>query len=177
MSVRVDDDRSCSVLTQLRISKLQCSCLWKWRDWAQWVCYSLSCSLCSFISQGRFLFTLFVSLKKTGAEMELNVRQIYWGKTSEGAEKDVSCNASLNSMKMRRWGSLQQIMLEKNQVWGEGEITNSVWAYWARGAFLDISPNKEMAAHSSILVWRIPWTEEPGRHSPWDCKSWTWLSV
>ena len=22
---------------------------------------------------------------------------------------------------------------------------------------------KEMAAHSSILVWRIPWTEEPGR--------------
>ena len=23
---------------------------------------------------------------------------------------------------------------------------------------------KEMAPHSSILVWRIPWTEEPGRH-------------
>ena len=22
---------------------------------------------------------------------------------------------------------------------------------------------KEMAAHSSILVWKIPWTEEPGR--------------
>ena len=22
---------------------------------------------------------------------------------------------------------------------------------------------KEMAAHSSILVWEIPWTEEPGR--------------
>ena len=21
---------------------------------------------------------------------------------------------------------------------------------------------KEMASHSSILVWRIPWTEEPG---------------
>ena len=25
---------------------------------------------------------------------------------------------------------------------------------------------KEMATHSSILAWRIPWTEEPGRHSP-----------
>ena len=24
------------------------------------------------------------------------------------------------------------------------------------------SLEKEMAAHSSILVWRIPWTEEPG---------------
>ena len=23
-------------------------------------------------------------------------------------------------------------------------------------------PGKEMAAHSSILAWRIPWTEEPG---------------
>ena len=26
---------------------------------------------------------------------------------------------------------------------------------------------KEMAAHSSILAWKIPWTEEPGRlYSP-----------
>ena len=28
-----------------------------------------------------------------------------------------------------------------------------------------------MATHSSILAWRIPWTEEPGRlYSPWGCK-------
>ena len=27
-----------------------------------------------------------------------------------------------------------------------------------------------MASHSSILAWRIPWTEEPGRlHCPWGC--------
>ena len=25
------------------------------------------------------------------------------------------------------------------------------------------SPEKEMATHSSILAWRIPWAEEPGR--------------
>ena len=25
---------------------------------------------------------------------------------------------------------------------------------------------KEMAAHSSILAWRIPWTEEPGGLQP-----------
>ena len=24
-------------------------------------------------------------------------------------------------------------------------------------------PEKRMAAHSSVLAWRIPWTEEPGR--------------
>ena len=25
---------------------------------------------------------------------------------------------------------------------------------------------KEMAAHSILLAWRIPWTEEPGRPQP-----------
>ena len=25
---------------------------------------------------------------------------------------------------------------------------------------------KEMATHSSILAWRIPWTEEPGGQQP-----------
>ena len=27
----------------------------------------------------------------------------------------------------------------------------------------DMQMEKEMATHSSILAWRIPWTEEPGR--------------
>ena len=30
---------------------------------------------------------------------------------------------------------------------------------------------KEMATHSSILVWRTPWTEEPGEYSPWGHRS------
>ena len=25
------------------------------------------------------------------------------------------------------------------------------------------SPEKEMATHPSIIVWEIPWTEEPGK--------------
>ena len=29
---------------------------------------------------------------------------------------------------------------------------------------------KGMATQSSILAWRIPWTEEPGRYSSEDCK-------
>ena len=29
---------------------------------------------------------------------------------------------------------------------------------------------KEMATHSGILAWRIPWTEEPGYYSSWDRK-------
>ena len=29
---------------------------------------------------------------------------------------------------------------------------------------------KEMATHSSILAWEIPWSEEPGGYSTWDHK-------
>ena len=29
---------------------------------------------------------------------------------------------------------------------------------------------KGIATHSSILPWRIPWTEEPGGYSPWGPK-------
>ena len=29
---------------------------------------------------------------------------------------------------------------------------------------------EEMATHSSILVWKIPWTEEPGGLQPWGSK-------
>ena len=34
---------------------------------------------------------------------------------------------------------------------------------------------KEMATHSNILAWRIPWTKKPGRlQSMESLKSWTW---
>ena len=37
---------------------------------------------------------------------------------------------------------------------------------------------KGMATHSSILAWRIPWTEESGRsQSIESTKSWTQLSI
>ena len=29
---------------------------------------------------------------------------------------------------------------------------------------------KEMATHSSILAWKIPWMEEPGSYSLWGCE-------
>ena len=36
---------------------------------------------------------------------------------------------------------------------------------------------EEMTAHSSILAWRIPWTEEPDRLQSTGPQSWTWLSM
>ena len=35
---------------------------------------------------------------------------------------------------------------------------------------------KEMATHSSILPWRIPWTEGPGGPQSMGSQSWTQLS-
>ena len=33
---------------------------------------------------------------------------------------------------------------------------------WVRSLGQEVSLEKEMATHSSILAWRIPWTEETG---------------
>ena len=34
---------------------------------------------------------------------------------------------------------------------------------WVRSLGREDPLEKEMASHSSILAWKIPWTEEPGR--------------
>ena len=34
---------------------------------------------------------------------------------------------------------------------------------WVRSLSLEDPLEKEMAPHSDILAWKIPWTEEPGR--------------
>ena len=41
---------------------------------------------------------------------------------------------------------------------------------WVRSLGWEDLLEKEMATHSSILAWRIPWTEEPGGYSPWGRK-------
>ena len=53
--------------------------------------------------------------------------------------------------------------MQETQVWSPGQ---------------EDSLEKEMATHSIILAWRIPWTENPGRlQSMGSQKSWTWLST
>ena len=37
-----------------------------------------------------------------------------------------------------------------------------MWKTWVRSLGLKDCLEKGMATHSSILAWRIPWTEEPG---------------
>ena len=39
---------------------------------------------------------------------------------------------------------------------------SAVWEPWVRSLGQEVPLEKGMATHSSILAWRIPWTEEPG---------------
>ena len=48
---------------------------------------------------------------------------------------------------------------------------------WFRPMGQEHPLKEEMITHSSILAWRIPWTEEPGRSlCPWGHKSQTRLN-
>ena len=45
---------------------------------------------------------------------------------------------------------------------------SAMWESWVRSLGWEEPLEKEMATHSSILAWKIPWTEECG--SPWCCR-------
>ena len=38
----------------------------------------------------------------------------------------------------------------------------TMWETWVRSLGKEDPLEKEIATHSSILAWKIPWTEEPG---------------
>ena len=50
---------------------------------------------------------------------------------------------------------------------------SAVWETWVRSLSWDDLPEKEQATHSSILAWRITWTEELSRTVHRFTKSWT----
>ena len=43
----------------------------------------------------------------------------------------------------------------------------AMWETWVRSLGWEDLLEEGMATHSSILAWRIPWTEEPAGYSPW----------
>ena len=70
----------------------------------------------------------------------------------------------------RHWVS-QVTLAVKNPPANAGDIRECrVWSLgW--GNLLE----EGMATHSSILAWRIQWTEEPGKIQSIEPQSWTWL--
>ena len=49
----------------------------------------------------------------------------------------------------------------------------AMWKTWVRFLGQEDSLKEDMATHSSILAWRIPWTEEPGGLQSMDPQSQT----
>ena len=39
----------------------------------------------------------------------------------------------------------------------------AMWETWVQSLTQEDLLEKEMATHSSILAWKVPWMEEPGR--------------
>ena len=46
----------------------------------------------------------------------------------------------------------------------------AMWETWVQSLGWEELLEKGVATHSSILAWRIPWTEEPGKLHPWGHK-------
>ena len=56
-------------------------------------------------------------------------------------------------------------ILNRAVVFPSGSVVKNLSAMlesWVQSAGQEDSPEKGMATHSSILVWKIPWTEELG---------------
>ena len=51
----------------------------------------------------------------------------------------------------------QVALVAKNRL-----LMQEMWEMWVRSVGREDPLEKEMTTHSSILAWRIPWTEEPG---------------
>ena len=43
----------------------------------------------------------------------------------------------------------------------------AMWETWVRSLGRGDPLEKNMTTHSSLLAWRIPWTEEPGEPGLW----------
>ena len=81
-----------------------------------------------------------------------NVREIRDMGSTPGSGR--SAGEGIGYLLQYSWGSLVA-QLVKN--------LPAMWETWAQSLGWEDPLEKGMATHSSILAWRIPWTEEPGR--------------
>ena len=71
----------------------------------------------------------------------------------------------MNLKRPSNWDEGDQWWLSSSD--GKASACNS----WDLGSILGGEDTLEMAIHSSIIAWKIPWTEESDRlYSPWGCK-------
>ena len=71
-----------------------------------------------------------------------------------GTEYSSACMGSFEGGHHYLWASLVAQMLKR---------LSAMQETWVRSLGWEDPMEKEMAAHSSILAWKILWTSEPGR--------------
>ena len=69
-------------------------------------------------------------------------------------ESDVRVEGVKIKLNYRTSGASQVAQMVKN--------LPEMWDTWIRSLVQEDALKKKMATHSSILAWRIPWSEEPG---------------
>ena len=52
----------------------------------------------------------------------------------------------------------------------------AMWETWVQSLGQEYPLEMGMATYSSIFVWRISWTEEPGGLQSMVLQSWTWVT-
>ena len=79
------------------------------------------------------------------------------------------CTVERKSVDWKRRGERKNKEKNSTGIWGDqaafsGGSKNlpAVQETWVRSLGQEDPLEEEMATHSSILAWRIPWTEEPG---------------
>ena len=70
-------------------------------------------------------------------------------------ESDVRVEGGRIELNYRSSGASQVAQMVKN--------LPEMWETWVRSLVQEDALKKKMATHSSILAWRIPWTEDTGR--------------
>ena len=94
-----------------------------------------------------------------------------WGRTESTRLKRLSCSSSTYmphfvyfSICQRTFGLIPSFgYLWASLVAQTVKCLPAMWETQVRSLGWEHPLQKEMATHSSILAWKIPWTEEPGR--------------
>ena len=78
--------------------------------------------------------------------IENNLRQYFWNSLTFTAKLRRKLEISYGASQVAQWWRIY-LLVQEMQVWSLGQ---------------EDPLEEEVAAHSNILVWKIPWTEEPG---------------
>ena len=117
-----------------------------------------------------FFIKKFWPLKKKSAELTSVLREVVvdllscaislWCCVPVTVEKEMAIHSSVLVWRIPGMGEPGGLsFLGSHRVghdWSDLAAANSLWCC------VPVTVEKEMAIHSSILAWRIPWTEKPG---------------